>query len=228
MTLRKRIADSDRVNRFAEAVLAGWIKLAYRTSTWERFGFEEMERALKNKEPAIIVFWHQRVMMAPYFLDLSCGPVCTLTSASRAGRLAGHIVNRFGLRTIAMSSHTRHIALTRKVMRLMRQGVSFGMAADGPRGPARIAKIAPVTWAQATGHKLFVVSFSARRVHTLGTWDKMWFPALWTRGVFICREWKEVMGRFADAAETERLRHSLQSALDQVTDEADRKAGRRR
>ena len=54
----------------------------------------------------------------------------------------------------------------------------------------------------------------------------MWFPALWTRGVFICREWREPFERFPDEAETERLRLSLQNALDAVTDEADSAAGR--
>ncbi len=226
MSLRKRIADSKWFNRGVEALVAGWIEFAYRTSTWDRVGFEDLEEVLQSGEPVVIVVWHQRLMMAPYLFPPSLGPICTLTSTSRAGRLAGHVVKRFGLGTIAMSSHKRNIALTREVLRLIRQGVSVGIAADGPRGPARIASTVPLLWAGAAKKRVFVVSFSARRVHSLPTWDRMWFPAWWTRGVFLCREWHGQISRFSDEEETERLRLSLQATLDAVTDDSDRATGR--
>ncbi len=226
MRLRKRIEKNKWLNGGIEASLAGWIQLAYRTSKWERVGFEDMEEALQNGEPVIIVVWHQRLMMAPYLFDPSLGPICTLTSSSKAGRLAGQVVKRFGLGTIAMPPNKHHGALIREVLRLMRQGVSVGMAADGPLGPARIASATPLAWARAAKKRVFVVSFSARRVHTLSTWDKMWFPALWTRGVFHCREWSEKISGFPDEEETEKLRLDLQVALNAVTDDSDRAVGR--
>ncbi len=226
MSLRKRIVDSKWLNHWAEAILASWIQFAYRTSKWDRVGYQDMEEALQNGEPVIILVWHQRLMMAPYLFDPSLGPICTLTSSSRAGRLANHVVKRFGMGSIAMSSHKRHIASTREVLRLMRQGVSVGIAADGPRGPARIVSAAPVAWIRAANKRVFVVSFSARRVHILPTWDQMWFPALWTRGVCHCREWSEQIPQFSNEEETERLRLSLQAALDAVTDDSDRATGR--
>jgi hypothetical protein len=125
-----------------------------------------------------------------------------------------------------MSSHKRHIALTRQVLGKMRQGVSVGIAADGPRGPARVASTVPITWARASRKRVFLVSFSARRVHALRTWDEMWLPTFWTRGVFRCQEWRETIPRSLDDAETEKLRLSLQAALDAVTDETDRATGR--
>ena len=135
--MRKKIADSKWLNRSVEALLAGWIRAAYKSSKWERRGFDALEAALADGEPVIIILWHQRLMMAPYLFDPKLGPICTLTSSGRAGRLAGHVVERFGLGTLAMSSHTRHIALTRAVLAKMREGSSVGLAADGPRGPAR-------------------------------------------------------------------------------------------
>ena len=224
--MKKKIADTAWLNRCVEAMLEGWVRLAYKTSRWERHGFEDLQQVLKQGEPAIIVLWHQRLMMSPYLFDPSLGPICTLTSSSRAGRLAGNIVQKFGISTIAMSSHKRHVALTREVMRRIRQGSSVGMTADGPRGPARIASMAPVTWARASGKRVFLVSFSARRVRALPTWDEMWLPTCFTRGVLFCKEWREPLSRFSDESETERLRSSLQAALNAVTDESDRAVGR--
>jgi len=51
--------------------------------------------------------------------------------SERAGRMAGLIQTRFGFETIAMSSHTRHVALSRAVLGRMKQGVSVGIAAVG-------------------------------------------------------------------------------------------------
>ena len=137
MSVRKKIADSKWLNRSVEALLAGWIRLAHGTSRWDRVGFEPMDAALAAGEPVIVVLWHQRLMMAPYLFDPKRGPICTLTSTGRAGRLAGQMVARFGLGTLAMKSHDRNLALTRQVLAQVKSGVSVGIAADGPRGPAR-------------------------------------------------------------------------------------------
>jgi lysophospholipid acyltransferase (LPLAT)-like uncharacterized protein len=226
VSLRKRIADSAWLNQAVEGAIAGLIRFAYRTSRWEREGYEPMEAALRAGEPVIAVLLHQRIMMAPYLFDPSKGPICTLTSSGRAGRMVGKVLGRFGLGNISMSSHARNIALTREVLGQIRKGVSIGIAADGPRGPARISSSVPLAWARASGKRVFVFSFSARRVLELPTWDRMWLPLPWTRGVLMCREWDVQVPRNADAEQQDALRLDLQTALNTLTDDSDRAAGR--
>lgn len=227
MSLRRKIADNPRVNRAVEDFFAGWVRFAHRTTRWRRDGFEPMQEALRAGEPVIVVLWHQRLMMAPFLFDTDLGRMCTLTSAARAGRMGGQIFARFGLETIAMSSNRRHIALSREVLGRIRNGWSIGIAADGPRGPARTASAVPISWARASGKRVFVVSYSARRVLQLPTWDRMWLPLPWTRGAMLCREWTEPVPRQPTAEQTEALRQSLEAALDGITDDSDRMAGRR-
>lgn len=226
MSLRKRIADSAWFNRSVEAAVAGWIRIAHDRSKWRRIGFEPMDAALRAGEPVIVALWHQRLMMSPYLFDTRLGPICTLTSGARAGRLAGQVQARFGFGTIAMHSHRRHVALSREVLGKIRSGHSIGIATDGPRGPARVASTVPLVWARASGCRIFVVSFSANRVLELPTWDRMWLPVPFSRGVLMCREWKETVPRKPSDEETETLRQKLQEALNAVTDAADRAAGR--
>ena len=121
VSLRKKIADSPRFNRAIEALLAGYVRFAFRTSRWQRSGFEEMDACVRRGEPVIFVLWHQRLIMAPYLFDTSLGRICALTSAARAGRLAGQILVRLGFETIPMSSHKRHVALSREVLRRTRR-----------------------------------------------------------------------------------------------------------
>jgi lysophospholipid acyltransferase (LPLAT)-like uncharacterized protein len=227
LSLRRKIADSAWFNRSVEGLFAAYIRFAHRTSRWQRSGFGPMDQALKDGDPVIVVLWHQRLMMSPYLFDASRGKMCTLTSGARAGRLAGKVQARFGFETIAMSSHKRHIALSREVLGRIRDGYSLGIAADGPRGPARVASGVPLIWARASGKRVFVVAFGARRVIRLPTWDRMMLPAPWTRGVLMCREWEETVPRKASDEETEALRARLETALDRITDEADRAVGRK-
>jgi len=185
-----------------------------------------MDEALRNGEPVIVALWHQRLMMSPYLFDATLGKMCTLTSSARAGRLAGQVQARFGFETIAMSSHKRHIALSREVLGRIRDGYSIGIATDGPRGPARVASTVPLVWARASGARIFVVSFAARRVIRFPTWDHMMLPAPWTLGVLMCREWDQPVPRKASDAQTEALRSNLQTALNDITDASDRAVGR--
>lgn len=226
MSLRKKIADAGWFNRGVEGLFAAYIRFAWRTSRWQRSGFEPMDRALRDGEPVIVALWHQRLMMSPYLFDASLGKMCTLTSGARAGRLAGKVQERFGFKTIAMSSHRRHVAMSREVLGRIRDGYSIGIATDGPRGPARVASTVPLVWARASGKKVFVVSFAARRVIEFPTWDRMMLPAPWTRGVLMCREWGETVPRKASEAQTQLLRQSLEVALNDITDKADLAVGR--
>lgn len=221
MSLRKKIADSPRVNRFVEGLFARYVSFAYRTSRWRRSGFEEMDACVTRGEPVIFVLWHQRLIMAPYLFDTSLGRICALTSAARAGRLAGQILVRLGFETIPMSSHKRHVALSREVLRRTKEGCSIGIAADGPRGPARVSSGVPITWARMTGCRVFTVAFAERRVMKLPTWDQQMLPLPFSRGVLMCREWTDEVPKKPDEAEFEALRLSLQNALDEITDKAD-------
>jgi lysophospholipid acyltransferase (LPLAT)-like uncharacterized protein len=226
MSLRRKIANSAWFNGMVTSLLAGWIRFAHRTSHWERSGFEPMDAALRAGDPVIVALWHQRLMMSPFLFDASLGRICTLTSGARAGRLAGQVQARFGFGTIAMSSNRRHVAMSREVLGRMRDGWSIGIATDGPRGPARVASTVPLIWARASGARVFVVAFSARRVIEAPTWDAMWLPTPWTRGVLMCREWPDAVPRKATESEVEALRQRLEAALNDITDTADRAAGR--
>ncbi|MDE4134877.1 DUF374 domain-containing protein [Phaeobacter sp. QD34_3] len=226
MSLRKRIADSPRFNRSIEALFASYVRFAYRTSRWQRSGFEEMDACVARGEPVIFVLWHQRLIMAPYLFDTSLGRICALTSAARAGRLAGQILVRLGFETIPMSSHKRHVALSREVLRRTKEGCSIGIAADGPRGPARISSGVPITWARMTDCRVFTVAFAERRVLKLPTWDRQMLPLPFSRGVLICQEWQEVVPKKPTDDEAESLRQSLEASLDEITDRADRAVGR--
>ncbi|WP_050931479.1 lysophospholipid acyltransferase family protein [Aestuariivita boseongensis] len=226
-SLRKRIADHPGLNRWTEDRLADYVRFAHRTSDYARLGFDRMDACVAAGEPVIMVLWHQRLVMAGYTFPVHLGPISSLTTSARAGRLAGQVLNRFGYDTVPMSSHQRHVTLSREVLRRIKAGSSIGIAVDGPGGPARVASQVPLIWARVSGCRVFAVAYSSSRVIKLPTWDKLMLPVPWSRGVLTCQEWTETVPRDADDAELERLRLSLEATLDHVTDAADRAVGRK-
>ena len=226
MSLRKTIADSRWLMRTVTACLAGYVRFAHATSRWERVGFEAMDEAVAAGEPVIMVLWHQRLTMGGYLFDTRRGPVCSLTSAARAGRTAAGMLQRFGYQNIAMQSRQRHVALSREVLRRMKEGVSIAIAADGPRGPERVSSTVPLVWARSSGKRVFITSFSANRVGEMNTWDRMWLPKPFSRGVLMCREWDQTVPRKASEEEVEALRLDLEAAMNALTADSDRHVGR--
>ena len=226
MSLRRKIADSQGFSRVVTGLVAAYIRFAHATSRWQRQGFEAMDEAVRAGEPVIFVVWHQRLMMAPYMFDVRLGPICSLTSGGRPGRMVGALLGRFGWQNVSMESRKRHVKRSRMVLQKMRQGVSVGIAADGPRGPARVCSTVPLTWARCAGCRVFTVSFSANRVVEIPSWDRMWLPAPFSRGVFLCREWAGAVPRKAGEEEVEALRQDVEARLEAVTTDSDRLAER--
>lgn len=225
-SLRKRIADNPRINRWVEDRLAGYIRWCFKSSQFDRRGFEEMDACIARGEPVILVIWHQRLVMAGYIFPVHLGPISSLTTSARAGRLAGEVLNRFGFDTVPMSSHKRHVSLSREVLRRIRAGSSIGIAADGPGGPPRICSDVPLMWKRISGCRVFAVAFSANRVIKLPTWDRLMLPMPRSRGVFVCKEWTGTVNRDAEARELERARAELEATINAATDEADAATGR--
>lgn len=226
MSLRKKLADSETVLNWAARRIASYIRLVFRTSRWVRVGYEPMLELLEQNEPVIVVLWHQRLAMTPYFFPLDKGRICSITSAARAGSMVGRVQLLFGMETISMSSHKRHVALSREVLGMIKKGISIGIAADGPRGPERVSSTVPLIWARTSGKRVFCITYSAKHASEAGTWDRLLLPRPRTEGVFVCREWTETVPRKATEEQTEALRQSLEDLLNQITAEADEMMGR--
>ncbi len=225
--LRKKIANSPRLNHAVESLLAGYVRFAFRTSHFERSGCEQLDACLARGEVVITTVWHQRLILGPYMVNAPQGTrVCSLTSASRAGRLAGQILVCLGWETIPMSSRQRHVTLSREVLKRTREGCSLGVVPDGPRGPARVASTVPLIWARSTGARVFTLAFAQKRVLRLPTWDKQMLPLPFSRGVITCQEWTDDVPRKPTDDQTEALRLSLERALDEITDAADAALGK--
>ena len=98
------------------------------------------------------------------------------------------------------------------------------MTPDGPRGPRMRAAVGAVLAAEMADAVLVPVGYSTSRRRLLTSWDRFLLPLPFGRGVFVVGPEIEVPGLpGSGAARGARLR--LESALNEVTAEADRRMG---
>lgn len=224
MTLRRRLENSRILEFLLSGLLAAHLKLCLTTTRWETRGTDELAEALRSG-PVLLVLWHSRTMVAPIHWPHRLAKFTTLHDTSPVARLAGATQKWFGVTPIAMAHKSTNTGGSRQILRNFKAGNSVGMAADGPRGPAREMKDAPLEWARVTGAPVFFYAFSMRRHKRLSSWDRMMLPLPFTRGSYVYRRWAAAVPRKMDKPERTHLRLEMASALDAVQAEADAMVG---
>jgi lysophospholipid acyltransferase (LPLAT)-like uncharacterized protein len=224
-SLRKRIEKSELGPRILGAIIAWWVKFCLHTTRWERRGDAEIEAALAEG-PVQVVLWHEHIMLAAAHWPRRWGPVAILTDVSPAARLAGAVQSHFGMRAFTMSSKLSNLAASRELIRLVQSGVTLGGAADGPRGPARVMKDAPLDWARVAGRPIVLYAYAMRRQFRLNSWDRMIVPLPFSRGVCLYRRFDAEVPRRAESEQLERLKVEITEALDLVLVEVESAMGR--
>ncbi|WP_439139159.1 lysophospholipid acyltransferase family protein [Roseicyclus sp.] len=226
MSMAKRIVSSRGVNIAVATIFGLWLRFAWVTSRRDADGWEAVARLIDAHGAVIIVCWHQRIMLTPWMFDLQHAPCASLTSTGHAGRLVGWIHRHFGLKSVPMPKKISGAGEMRRVLGLLRGGTSIGISPDGPRGPARIAKVAPIQWARATQLPIVVFTFAGSRVWPWRTWDRLHFPLPFGRLSLIWRPWDRAPPARMTVEEATALAADLGRFMDAITAEADARVGR--
>lgn len=129
--------------------------------------------------PTIYAFWHQALLLAACrFKDRS---IAILISRSFDGELIARTVERLGFHAIRGSSSRGGPTALRQMAEAFRSGHICALTADGPRGPARIAKPGTTQLAQLVGAPAGSFYLKPERAWQLHTWDGFLIPKPFTR-----------------------------------------------
>jgi lysophospholipid acyltransferase (LPLAT)-like uncharacterized protein len=206
-------------------VMAGWLGAATLRalgSTW-RFSFEGDNPVRAGAAPVLGAFWHRNMLIAAFaFRDRGFAvPV----SRSRDGELIVSLLRRLGYADSPRGSSSRGgTAALRGLVRLVNAGTTVSIQSDGPRGPARKSKAGIVALARLTGTEIIAVGFSASPCLRFRSWDGTLLPLPFAK--VVC----EFGTHFSVASETspegeEEILHSLDLALNRLTDRLDSRMG---
>jgi len=187
---------------------------------------EGRERAVEALEQsqgkAVYATWHQRVIFQGRHLARK--NITVMVSQSRDGEYAIRLVSLFGHSTVRGSSTRGGSLALKKLTQKIKEGGRGGILADGPLGPARVAKIGAVIMAHETQVPLITVTWGADRCWTINSWDRFLLPKPFARIIIYYPEpiW---ISPSADSKELEDYRGLLEERLNQGTSWCDMRFG---
>jgi lysophospholipid acyltransferase (LPLAT)-like uncharacterized protein len=195
-------------------VLRAWAK----TSRIKVFGEDEYRKAKQAGKPIILLIWHGRLMLAPYFFRNR--RITALVSPSRDGEIIAQIALGWRFRIVRGSGSHSIVRAWVEMRQDLRKGGELIIIPDGPRGPDRQLKPGCLKLAQDTGAALIPWSFSATRKKFLSSWDRFLLFYPFSRIVAIYGKPMTVSPAL-DEAEFEAEQKRVEQALKTLDAEAD-------
>ena len=207
-----------------------YLDLALRTTRWTLVDGQHAAAATAG-QPSIAAFWHERLPLLPalWFIMRRRGAHGTprvLVSKHRDGRFIGAVVRRFGVRVVHGSSSKDGSARdvsekggatsVRVLLAELQAGEHILITPDGPRGPRRQAAPGVAQIAGLSGAPVLPIGAQTTRHRVLPTWDRMYVPLPFGRGVIVCGEPIQVPRDNWDASLP-----AIQAALSDAADRAD-------
>lgn len=145
-------------------------------------GYEKAAKALsKSGNKAIFTCWHQR--MSYHFHHGRRHRLTMMISQSRDGEYASRVAKFLGFKNVRGSSTRGGSIALRQMTQMVKEGERAGMLADGPLGPARVAKMGSVIMAWETEAPIIPLVWGVDRCWVLNSWDRYILPKPFSRVV---------------------------------------------
>ena len=220
----QKIGNSGFVLQTISAILYLYAKFVGQTTRWHTEGVEEFHQLAKENNGVILVIWHGRAVMLPYFKQKDL-PLSALVSPHRDGQMIAGLLKRFGIGIIDGSSNENATGGALDLMRAIKKDTSICIIPDGPRGPRMHMGKSPIYYALKTGKPIIGAAYSIQNSKIIEkAWDKTMLPFPFSKGV--CKTTKPIYIP-ADATETklEEYRKLLENELNRITHECDTEMG---
>jgi lysophospholipid acyltransferase (LPLAT)-like uncharacterized protein len=134
--------------------------------------------------PRVFAFWHGQQMALTRVTRSR--PTAVMVSWSKDGALQASVMKSLGLGVVRGSASRGGAQGLRKLVRIARRGSDLAFAADGPRGPAGVAKPGAAAAAALVRGSLVAVASAASPVLMLRrAWDLFEIPLPFARVVVV-------------------------------------------
>jgi len=185
---------------------------------------EEKKALLRSKGKAVYVTWHQRISYL-FFILAEYGRITIMISKSLDGEYTDRLARWNDFRTVRGSSTRGGTEALKEITQKIIEGSSSGMLADGPTGPARVAKMGSVIMARDAGVPIIPILWGADRCWVFSSWDRFMLPKPFARIVLYHGDpiW---IPPSANRKELERYRRILEERLNEGARWCDEHFGR--
>ena len=199
--LLRKLAYSYFIQKFITFLIYLYLLFVYKTSSKKFTGIEEVYKKIESKKPIIFAFWHNRLMMIPFFAHkvkkkIKSHNFMTLASKHGDGKFVGMVMEKFGLISILgstkdnrKSSRGIDYSSMRKIIDGLKNGYSLGITPDGPRGPNQQINGELINIARLTKASIIALSYSSSNFKIVQkSWDKFKIPLPFSKLFFVVDE----------------------------------------
>jgi lysophospholipid acyltransferase (LPLAT)-like uncharacterized protein len=166
----------------------------------------------------IYAFWHEYILAPAY--NYGRPDVHVLISQHADGEIIADICRRLKFSLVRGSTSRGSIEAVREMLRISEFG-HLAITPDGPRGPRRRIQPGLIYLAARTGMPIVAFGIGFQHAKRLRSWDRFALPRPWSRATCVTSVPIAVPAD-CDKEQLEEYRANVQSALDEVTDLAER------
>ena len=178
------------------------------------------EFLLKQGINPIYTFWHGRMLYFPYLYRFQ-NKHHILASPSKDGEIIGNLLKIYGFNIVWGSTFKKGAKALLNLIRVIKNGDSVVLIADGSRGPAFKAQDGAIKIAKLTGIPIVPMTYSVSRKKVLSSWDRFVIPYPFSK---IAVKYGEPVSVPPDADDEvmELKRQELEKKLNDITEFADK------
>ncbi len=221
----KNIINSPIAEKLIGNLAFYYLKFVGLTTRWQSVtGVKETYETIKQHNSIIVIGWHGRTLIMPYFWNKS-SKLNALVSPHRDGRMIMHILEKFGIGHISGSSDKNAKEAALELMQNLKQGNSIAIIPDGPRGPSMELSMSPLFYAQKSGKPIMGITYSiSGSIVVTKSWDDMLIPLPFHKGMYAITP-PVFIPADATPEQLEEYRQQIENNLNELTWELDRRMG---
>jgi len=221
--ITKKIKNAGWFNSIVGLFLCVYVRMVGKTTKFDEQGINKFYEILKNDGSLIMIAWHGRVALLPYFWNNE-KKLKALVSMHRDGRLIAKLLRSFGIGVIGGSTNNNASGAAISLMKTLKKNDSIAIIPDGPRGPAMKLSMSPLYYAQKTGKPIVGLGYSIKGSKLARSWDSMMIPPLFSTGITFATE-PFYIPKDATKEELEGYRLQIEKELNDLMHSADKKLG---
>lgn len=196
------------------------------TTRWKKYHFKEFEELWDKEESIIIIIWHGRATMIPFFWNKK-HPLNALVSVHNDGKFMARLLKHYGLKIIGGSSTFQAQKAALELLDTIKnKNETIAIIPDGPIGPSMHMNKSPLFFAQKSGKPIIGITYSVKRAHIFKkSWDNMMFPFPFNKGILNFTK-PFYIPKNATEQQIEKYRQEIETALRTISINADVELGR--
>tara|TARA_B100001057_G_scaffold193850_1_gene194678 strand:- start:1039 stop:1695 length:657 start_codon:yes stop_codon:yes gene_type:complete len=180
----QRFLQHTNTQKFLGWFIAFYIKVCFNTSLWYLKNEKEVLSKLKKRKKIIVIFWHNRLLMASFCWNYD-NNFKMLISSHRDGQLISNAVSHLGIETIRGSSNKNKMSSVKEILKNLKSSNVVGITPDGPRGPREKIKDGIISLIRKTDATVIPLSYSAKFKIKINSWDKFIFVTPFNKFVAV-------------------------------------------